>query len=65
MISTSEPIPEKRQAHAAVAKAMRVGDSVLFTDREKAKGLQQALKKQERNGCIRKTERGFRVWRTA
>lgn len=64
MIRNDQPMPEKRQAHAAVAKKMRVGDSVLFWDREKAKGLQQALKKLGRNGCIRKTEGGFRVWRT-
>lgn len=66
MIAKNIPLPQKRIAHADVAKAMAVGDSALFTDREKAKGLQSALKKLGRDGCIRKTDQGqYRVWRTA
>ena len=66
MIAKNIPLPQKRIAHADVAKAMAVGDSALFEDREKAKGLQSALKKLGRDGCIRKTDQGqYRVWRTA
>jgi len=59
------PIPVQREAHADIAASMAVGDSVLFSNRAKAKGLQQALKKVGRAGCIRKTDRGYRLWRTA
>lgn len=64
MIHKNTPIPEQRETHQAVAKEMKIGDSVIFGSRAKAKGMQQALKTLGFSGCVRHTERGFRVWRT-
>lgn len=64
MLNSNIPVPPQRLDHAATAQKMAVGDSALFDDRQKAKGLYQALKTLGRKSCIRKTERGFRIWRT-
>lgn len=64
-IDKNLPAPQMRAEHKDIAEKMEIEDSVLFDDRAKAKGMQQALRLIGRKGCVRKTERGFRVWRIA
>ena len=67
LIEHGVPIPgdgRKKGKHSDTAKQMRVGDSVFFDSRDKACGLRAALKSLGLGATTRRTDHGYRTWRT-
>lgn len=60
----SKTIERKRSIYQSLIPKMRIGDSILFDNKNQAAGFLQCLQRNKLRGIRRKDGNKTRVWRT-